>query len=105
MERCKRKAAEAFECGNEEEERPREDGAVSSPATTPRQHVFEEQKRQYTEHMRRLKKLVSESVQVLKRLEEEKTLREQLEHQLAEAMTELNALRKERLRKGARKHS
>jgi hypothetical protein len=72
---------------------------------TLRQRLLEEQNKQYTEHMYCLKKIVSESVHVLKRLEAEKTLRQQLERQLSEAMTELNALRKERLRKGARVHS
>ena len=109
MDSKKRKAVAALECCGEEQKRRREDGAIvsqaSSPAVTPRQRLLEEQSKQYTEHMHRLKKIVSESVNVLKRLTEEKTLRQQLERQLAEAMTELNALRKERLRKGARKNS
>ena len=104
MERCKRKALDALDCAGDEQERPAEDGASASPAT-PRQRLLDEQNKQYTENMHRLKKIVSESVHVLKRLEAEKTLRQQLERQLSEAMTELTALRKERLRKGARVHS
>lgn len=105
MDRCKRKAVDALDCAGDEHERPAEDGASASPAVTPRQRLLDEQNKQYTEHMHRLKKIVSESVHVLKRLEAEKTLRQQLERQLSEAMTELTALRKERLRKGARVHS
>lgn len=107
--RKKRKAVAPLECCGADQKHLPEDGAIvaqaSSPAVTPRQRLLEEQSKQYTEHMHRLKKIVSESANVLKRLTEETTLRQQLEQQLAEAMTELNALRKERLRKGARKNS
>jgi|LauGreDrversion4_2_1035121.scaffolds.fasta_scaffold00055_30 hypothetical protein len=77
--------------------------ATASPPLTPHRRELDEQKQRYTENIELLKAIVCESVNAIRKLKEEKLLRLQLEQKLLQATTELNAMRAERLRKGARK--
>ena len=76
---------------------------TASPPLTPHRRELEEQKQRYTENIELLKAIVCESVHAIRKLQEEQLLRLQLEQKLSQATTELNAMRAERLRKGARK--
>jgi hypothetical protein len=78
------------------------DEAADSPAMTPRHQLLLQQQQQHAEHVERLARMACEAARALRCCEEEKKLRLQLQKQLDDAMTELAALRKARLRKGAR---
>lgn len=67
-----------------------------------RRTQFQEQLRQHTEHLDRLAQMACDAAHWRRLYQEEKRLRSELEQRLEDAMNELLALRKERLRKGAR---
>jgi len=75
----------------------------ASPPLTPRRRELEMQKQRYFENIELLKSIVCESVHAIKKLQEEKLLRLQVEQKLLQATKELDAMRAERLRKGARR--
>jgi hypothetical protein len=75
---------------------------MDAEACTPRRQLFRQQAQQHAEHLERLAKIACDAAHWRRLYEEEKKLRGEVQQKLEEAVNELTALRKDRLRKSAR---